>query len=376
RDGKRAFASLMMIRDGKVLGQEHFVLTLEQAAQTSIEEIVRRLIVTHYELATFIPKQLIVPTKLTDQDLLKQLLSQRAASLGISHKPQIVTPRAGLNKRLVSMAEENAQEYRSRKTHEWESRSLNLGAALNKLAAAVGLVDQDGQLMPPGRVEIYDISNIQGTSAVGSMVVFEQGQPAKQEYRRFKIASLKEQPNDVGMLREVLRRRLKRLPELVLPASTAQAEPDGTTSDDHKQKANWPRPDLIIVDGGKPQLGGALQILQELDLDIPVVGLAKRFEELVTPTRTVRFAEGSGALHLVQRMRDEAHRFAITFHRETRGKRNQKSLLDEIVGIGPARKKLLIQKYGSLSGIADASETELAKIIGAKAAQALSEQLR
>ena len=152
---------------------------------------------------------------------------------------------------------------------------------------------------------------------------------------------------------------------------------------------------MIIVDGGKPQLGAALTVLDELDIDIPVVGLAKRLEELIVPgkpdpaqtsaasvaqristARTVRFKPDSNALHLVQRMRDEAHRFAITFHREIRGKRNQKSLLDEIVGIGPARKKLLIKKYGSVKALADASETELAKIIGAKAARALSEQLK
>ena len=219
RQNTRAFASLMMIRDGKVLGQEHFTLTLEQSQPVDIGEIVRRLIVQHYEVATFIPKHLLVPVKLDDREVLEQLLSQRATSLGLTHKPQIVAPRAGLNKRLVSMAEENAQEYRSRKTHEWETRSLNASAALNKLASAVGLVDKDGLPQPTGRVEIYDISNIQGTSAVGSMVVFEQGQSAKAEYRRFKIASLKEEPNDVGMMKEVLRRRLRRIPALNTDAS-------------------------------------------------------------------------------------------------------------------------------------------------------------
>ncbi|MFO0704800.1 MAG: hypothetical protein U0517_02360 [Candidatus Andersenbacteria bacterium] len=159
------------------------------------------------------------------------------------------------------------------------------------------------------------------------------------------------------MLKEVLRRRLRHL----------------VTND-----PRWPKPDLIIVDGGKPQLGAALQILRELDLDIPLTGLAKREEELFVPNKadSVRLPAGSSELHLVQRMRDEAHRFAITFHRQVRGKRSRRSVLDEIVGIGPAKKRLLIQKYGTVSAIADASETELGKLIGKKAAHELSQQLR
>jgi len=371
RERQRAFASLMQIRDGKVLGQEHFVMGLDHSAGSADEEIIRRLIVEHYEQATFIPKQLIVPVKLSDQAALEQLLRVRATSLHLPHKPRIINPRTGLNKRLLSMAEENAQEFRTRKTHEWQSSDLNLSAALKGLSEALRL---PGKL---DRVEIYDISNIQGTSAVGSMVVFEQGKPNKQAYRRFKIATLKEEPNDVGMMKEVLRRRLRRLPGLVQPA-TDKDEPAAIT---------WPKPDLIIVDGGKPQLGAALTVLDELDLAVPVVGLAKREEELIVPAPTVNgltasgaksimLPRGSASLHLVQRMRDEAHRFAITFHRQVRGKRSRRSLLDEVVGIGPAKKRLLIQRYGSVSAIADASETELAKLIGANAAKALMQQLR
>ncbi|MFO0704801.1 MAG: excinuclease ABC subunit UvrC [Candidatus Andersenbacteria bacterium] len=193
RERNRAFAALMLIRDGKVLGQEHFVVTL--AAGATDEEVLRRLIVEHYEQATFIPKQLILGTKLSDQVALTQLLRTRTQALELKHAPQIVVPRAGLNKRLLAMAEENAQEFRARKTHEWAAADLNVQAALAGLAkaltpplkkkAAIGTGSANAGL---DRVEIYDISNIQGTSAVGSMVVFDKGRPNKQAYRRFKIA--------------------------------------------------------------------------------------------------------------------------------------------------------------------------------------------
>jgi excinuclease ABC subunit C len=350
----RAFASLMMIREGKVLGQEHFVLTIDPS--NTDEEIVRRLVLQHYQQATFVPRELIVPVRLSDANAIIKLLQRQAASMHLEHAIRIVVPRTGSKKRLLAMTEENAMEFRARKTAEWTSGELNTTAALRRLAQAIGWRDTNGSSKIPQRVEIYDMSNIQGTSAVGSMVVFTDGKPNKAEYRRFKIVTLKEEPNDVGMMKEVLRRRLRRL-----------------VNNDPR----WPRPDLIIVDGGKPQLGAAVSILHELDLDIPVVGLAKREEEIFVPKRkqSVRLERGTAALHLVQRMRDEAHRFAITFHRQVRSGRNRRSLLDEIVGIGPKRKKILIQRYGSLSAVADASQTELGKLIGSRAAKALLEQL-
>jgi excinuclease ABC subunit C len=357
----KAFASLIMIREGKVLGQEHFVLNIDPA--NSDEEIVRSLILQHYEHATFFPRELLVPTLPLDADAIIALLKQRMAGVHLAHNLRMTHARSGSKKRLLAMAEENALEFRARKTQEWGAVDLNLTTALKNLATGLTLKK------PPQRVEIYDISNIQGTSAVGSMVVFFQGRPAKAEYRRFKIASLKEEPNDVGMMKEVLRRRLKRL---------GQSEATIDEKSDARVVSQWPTPDLIIVDGGKPQLGAALSVMRELDVDIPVAGLAKQEEELFLPGRavSVKFPAGSGALHLVQRMRDEAHRFAITFHRQVRSGRERRSLLDEVVGIGPRRKKLLLEKYGSVSAIADASETELGKLIGKTAAKALHQQLR
>jgi len=189
------------------------------------------------------------------------------------------------------------------------------------------------------------------------MVVFTQGQPEKAAYRRFKIATLKEEPNDVGMMKEVLRRRLRRI---------------------EAGDARWPRPDLIIVDGGKPQLGAAMQVMQALDVEIPLAALAKKEELLFTPGRStpVILPRAGAALHLVQRMRDEAHRFAITFHRQLRSSKSRRSILDEIAGLGPKRKKLLLDRYGSVTAIADATEDELSKIIPRETAQRVLEQLR
>jgi len=345
----RAYASLIMVRDGRVLGTEHLELAIDPSATD--EEVVRALVLQRYDTATFVPRELLLPTRLSDASAIEALLRQRAASLGLDTKVQVRAPLRGSPRRLVAMAEENALEFRARRTVEQRVDEAGTRVALDRLGKAVSL--ERG----PERVEVYDISNIQGTSAVGSMIVFVQGKPSKADYRRFKIATLKEEPNDVGMMKEVLRRRLSRLVA-------------GDT--------RWPRPDLIIVDGGKPQLGAALSVLAELDLDVPVVGLAKREEELFVPGRagSVRLPRGSSALHLVQRMRDEAHRFAITFHRQVRSARTRRSLLDEVVGIGPKRKKVLLEHYGTVEALAEAGETELGKLIGARAARALLEQLR
>ncbi len=344
----KAFASLLMIRDGRLIGKESFVLNID--ATSTDEEIARTLILNHYEQATFFPKDLILPVKLSDADAISDLLHKRMLTLHLDHSLRISQAKAGLKKRLLAIAEENALEFRAKKTHEWSASNLDNSMALQKLADGLSLPK------PPKRVEIYDISNIQGTAAVGSMVVFIDGKPSKPDYRHFKIATLKEEPNDVGMMKEVLRRRLRRILQ---------------------EDEAWPKPDLIIIDGGKPQLNAVLSVFEELDIEIPIASLAKREEELFVPKQkeSIKLKRGSAALHLVQRMRDEAHRFAITFHRHVRSSRSKKSLLDEIVGIGPARKKLLIQKYGSVSAIADASETELGKLIGKKATEALLEQL-
>ena len=245
---------------------------------------------------------------------------------------------------------------------------------------------------PPERIECYDMSNIQGTSAVGSMVVFIDGKPEPREYRRFRIRS-GDTPDDFRMMAEVLRRRFSRVARLrsetgalSLAAVGADEAPEGEREDGGlldlepnagpiddeaaevaRRDAAWTVPDLVIVDGGKGQLSAAVGALSELGItDVPLTGLAKRFEELHLPDRSapVVLPRRSQALYLVQRIRDEAHRFAITYHRDVRGKRALRSELDEIAGIGPGRKKALLKRFGSVRRIREASIDDVAATPG------------
>jgi excinuclease ABC subunit C len=207
------------------------------------------------------------------------------------------------------------------------------------------------------RLETYDISNIQGTLATASMVVFNDGEAEPKQYRKFRM-HLAGTPNDFAMLQETLRRRFGNHSDdagaLNLPAGQA-----GT-------KTRWPQPDLIIIDGGKGQLSSAVKVLQELNLTIPIISLAKQEEEIFQPGQkeSLRLPYDSEALYLIQRMRDEAHRFTITYHRLLRSKEQRRSLLDEVPGIGPKTKKKLLATFGSLKNIRAAQDAELAKILG------------
>jgi excinuclease ABC subunit C len=270
----------------------------------------------------------------------------------------------------MKLAQENAAEYLRLQVAEWQADTHRQTQAVADLQAALGLE------RPPMRIECYDVSTLQGTHTVGSMVVFARGVPAKQAYRRFKIRGKGSQgePDDFASMREMLRRRFRRLVE---------AMPEDPGQKGRKQDEQWQMvPDLVIVDGGKGQLGVAVDVLEELGLRerIPVVGLAKREEEIFWPGRPdpIWLKRGSPALHLVQRIRDEAHRFAITYHRSLRGKAQTRSLLDEIPGIGPARRKALLTYFGGdLDKIRAASVEELSAVPGMnrRAAQALKERL-
>src|SRR6185312_7892168 len=242
----------------------------------------------------------------------------------------------------------------------------------------------------PHRIECYDISNISGTSSVGSMVVLEDGRPRSSDYRRFRIKTV-EGSNDVASLQEVLRRRFKRLPSAhapqedggeVVEETAPETETDTieeTLSDEAGASADmagdpWGQlPDLVIVDGGRPQLNAALEVIAELPVGIPVIGIAKEnhgtigtYEEiyLVGQQEPLVLPRGSQGLYLLQRVRDEAHRFAITYHRQVRSKRAFKSVLDDIPGIGPKRKKALIKRFGSSRAIAAASLDDLLTVDG------------
>jgi excinuclease ABC subunit C len=298
----------------------------------------------------------------------------------------ITVPERGEKRRLVALATQNAVEALERERAEWLADAAKRDEALTELADALGLA------RIPERIECYDMSNIQGTSAVGSMVVFIDGRPEPREYRRFRIRS-GDTPDDFRMMAEVLRRRFSRVAKLrsetgalsladvgadeapegdtELPADldpdAGPVEGGGDDTGDQPREAAWAVPDLVIVDGGKGQLSAAVGALTELGIsDVPLTGLAKRFEELYLPQRAdpIVLPRRSQALYLVQRIRDEAHRFAITYHRDVRGRRALRSELDDIAGIGPGRKKALLKRFGSVRRIREASVEEVAATPG------------
>ncbi|HOD06285.1 MAG TPA: helix-hairpin-helix domain-containing protein, partial [Anaerolineaceae bacterium] len=253
---------------------------------------------------------------------------------------------------LMEMAAENATETLRALRAQWEADTNRQTEALAELQQALRLSE------PPNRIECYDISNTQGTASVGSMVVFEQGVPAKGMYRRFNIQTV-QGPDDFASMEEVLTRRFRRWQTLQTRAEAPGDKPDPSFAR---------LPDLLIVDGGKGQLARAVAVLERFELTgrVPVVGLAKQQEELFLPGQrlSVMLPRHSQGLYLVQRIRDEAHRFAITAHRKARTRQGLASRLDSIPGIGPARRKQLLQRFGSLEGIQQASLEDLMSLKG------------
>ncbi len=250
----------------------------------------------------------------------------------------VAVPQGGEKLKLVELAATNA-ELALRQVHQQEEMQEAWAAE-----AAGSLQDALGLSQPPERIEGFDISNIQGTAPVASMVVFEGGKPAKDEYRRFKIRYHPESPDDFAMMRETVLRRLKAYKE-------------------GKEKFAKP-PDLIVIDGGKGQLSAALKAMKEIGLEFPAVGLAKKHELLFRPgvSEPIELPLNSPGLILLRRLRDEAHRFAISYHRKLRDKRMFGSPLDEIPGIGPRRKRMLLRSFGSIEGIRRASADEIAAV--------------
>jgi len=265
-------------------------------------------------------------------------------------------PQRGQKKELVQMAAENAAETLAHLRAQW---LLDEGKSVEALAE---LHEHLELAQPPARIECYDISNIQGQAATGSMVVFVKGVPRKSDYRRFKIRTVKG-ADDYAMMQEVLRRRFHR--------ATEETKKEGKLAEDKP----WTMlPDLVVVDGGKGQLNAALEVLDEYDLReaVPVVGLAKEREEIFVPDRSepILLPRGSQGLFLIQRIRDEAHRFALQYHRRLRENKTLTSTLEEIPGIGPKRRQALLKHFGSLEGIRQASLAELAAVAGMSRAAA------
>jgi excinuclease ABC subunit C len=371
-----ACVQVMQVRNGKLIGREHFVV--EGARDVEADEVLGSFLQQYYATTDALPRALLVPLMPSGAEGLATFLADRR---GV--RVTITVPERGEKRRLVSLASRNAEEALERERAEWLADEARRDEALTELATALRLP------RVPERIECYDMSNIQGTSAVGSMVVFIDGRPEPKEYRRFRIRSA-ETPDDFRMMAEVLRRRFSRVAKLrsetgalSLAAVGADEAPEGDTDEPPDLdpaagpiSANgetaprdpvWAVPDLVIVDGGKGQLSAALGVMEELGVtDVPLAGLAKRFEELFLPRQAapVVLPRRSQALYLVQRIRDEAHRFAITYHRDVRGKRALRSELDDVAGIGPGRKKALLKRFGSVRRIREASVEEVAATPG------------
>jgi len=338
RSGAAAAVQLFAIRDGKTLSRDIFLL--ENVADGSDEEALTSFVKQYYARAGSIPPRVLLPFALPDADELAEFLSARA-----HRRVSLAVPQRGQGRKLMALAARNAAETLEREQIRWLADHGKTEQALSQLAEALALP------APPARIECYDISTIQGTNTVGSMVVFEEGQPRTGEYRRFRIKTVRGQ-DDFASHQEVLRRRFRRALE---------------TGEGGAEQLRWRMPDLVIIDGGKGQVSAAREVLDELGLhDLPMAGLAKEREEVFLPGRSdpIVLPATSGALYLLQRLRDEAHRFAITYHRQLRAKSATRSALDDLPGVGPARKRALLRVFGSSRALRDASQAEIAAVPG------------
>lgn len=334
-EGKDSTCAVFNIRSGKLIGKKQLKLSIEEGEELS--EIYSAAIKFYYNDFTEIPKEIILEIQPDDAEALTEWLKMKSGK-----KIKIFVPQRGDLKSLVKMCKENA----SLQLKEIQLQKMkNLGNAPYSLSA----LQRDLRLKTiPRRIECFDISNLQGTDTVASMVVFEDGKPKKSLYRKFIIKTV-EGPDDFSSMREVIERHYSRL-----------------------QSENQPLPDLIMVDGGKGQLSSAVEILDKLGFkNYNIIGLAKRLEEVFFPGQSdpELIPKTSSGLKLLQQVRDEAHRFAITFHRTRRSKRIIKTELTDIAGIGKETAKLLLQNFGSVDAIKNSSADEIEKIIGKKKAE-------
>jgi len=343
-DNGNACLEVFFVRNGKLLGREHFVM--EGSADSNEEEIVSAFLQQFHTNAAMVPPEILLPAQIAEAAVLEQWLRTKRGDV-----VYLNVPREGPDRDLLNLASENAVE---------TLRLLKAQWAMDKHRSETALTDlQEGLTLPrtPVRMECYDISTTQGVEVVGSMVVFEHGVAKRSDYRRFKIRTVVGQ-DDFASMREVLMRRFERWRRIT------EGELKGT-----RGSQAWAKlPDLLIVDGGKGQLGTAVEVLERFELQdkVPVVGLAKRHEEIFKPDRRVpvRFDPSEPAILLMRRIRDEAHRFAITYHRQRRRKVGLASQIDDIPGIGPVKRKALIKHFGSLHGIQSATEEQLTEVEG------------
>lgn len=326
-------ACVFVVREGRTVRSVEFIL--DKGLDVSEDELVSGFVKRYYDETADIPAEVDVPLELSDAEVISEWLSDKRG-----HRCSLHLPQRGEKSRLLEMASKNARHALMRhmiRTGYSDDRS---NQALLQLESALALE------APPLRIECFDISTLHGSFTVASMVVFTNGKPDKSQYRRFKIHAELDEANDFVSMSEVLGRRYS--PERMA------------------DKRFGSRPDLLVVDGGKPQLTAAIQQLAELGLDIPVCGLAKSDEEVFVPwdDTPIVLPSGSASLYLIKQVRDESHRFAITFHRELRDKAMTVSILDEIPGVGPKRKKDLMRHFGSFKKLNAASADDIADVKG------------
>jgi excinuclease ABC subunit C len=394
-DQGEVWVELFKIRKGKLIGREHFLMEGGEAEEEP--QLIGEFIQQFYDATPDIPRTLIIQHPIENADVVEAWLTGKRG-----HRVSILHPQRGSKRRLVAMAAENAAEGLNQRRIKWLSESDKVMQAMIELQEALSLAEL------PTRIECYDISNTQGTNSVGSMVVFEDGRPKNAHYRRFQIKTV-EGPNDYASMQEMLRRRFKRLagerremrnsPSVgsVVPGESwgdgrsnealasshrssrySTSEPlvpeQATTGEKAEPQTSFGLvPSLVIIDGGKGHLNAVQEVFLELGItDVPLCSLAKQEEEIFLPhmPEPVLLERGSQGLYLVQRVRDEAHRFAITYHRQRRSKAATRSALDGAPGIGPKRKRELIRRFGSLAGIRGASLADVAQVPGMSEATA------
>lgn len=349
REDGDACVQVFFIRHGKMIGREYFLLenTEGEADATVIQDFVTRF----YDTAAHIPKEVVLQSEIDEIKIVEQWLRQKRGT-----KVTVEIPKRGKKKELVDMAVTNATDTLATLRQQWASDRSRHTTAMNELKENLGLPRQ------PARIECYDIAHTQGTHTVGSMIVFVQGAPRKADYRKFNVQTVGN--DDYGAMKEVLTRRFERYRDTM-----AGELHDPKQIGKSKKDTAWALlPDLLLIDGGKGQLHMAREVLEEFDLveDVPVASLAKREEEVfvLNKPKPVLLPRKSQGLFLVQRARDEAHRFANSSHRKRRSKAGVASILDSIPGIGPKRRKLLLERFGSLDEIRKATVEELATVPG------------
>lgn len=339
-----AWVEIFFIRQGNLVGRDHFIM--QGTRDSSVAEIVGQFVQQFYDSASYVPRTVLVPEPIEDSEILESWLAGRRDG-----PVSFATPQRGAKRKLVEMVGENAAQGLEQLKIKLLSNDSLMQQAVTELEEQLNLP------RPPRRIECYDISHIQGTNVVASMSVFTDGKPNSSQYRRFKMKHTQNN-DDFASMQEVLTRRFKRL------AAANEARAKG---EDPDAKSFGETPDLVLIDGGKGQLSAAQETMLQLGVvDVPLASLAKKEEEIFLPDspEPVVLPRNSQALFLVQRARDEAHRFAVTYHRNLRSKSSTQSALDLVPGVGPKRKRDLVRKFGSVSGVREADVEQLASTPG------------